>query len=155
FAPAENRLNLKAEIAEPRDGMLAGMLHLPGGPAININLSGEGPLSNWAGKLQAALDGKPTVSIDGRHAISADGLHHIDAKGVGDVDRLCRRTSRPLFPGRTTSALATPVDGRGKIDLQPGNPATGGVVIAAPGTLDPAGNNSLNANLLGTSGPVD
>ncbi|NKF32778.1 hypothetical protein HER21_40845, partial [Pseudomonas sp. BGM005] len=43
----------------------------------------------------------------------------------------------------------------GKIDIQTGNVATGSVVIAASGTLDPAGNNSLNANLLGPSGPVD
>ncbi|MDL2399478.1 translocation/assembly module TamB domain-containing protein [Rhizobium mayense] len=155
FAPAENQLNLKAEIAEPRDGMLAGMLHLPGGPAININLSGEGPLSNWAGKLQAALDGKPTVSIDGHHAISADGLHHIDVKGGGDVDSLLPPTFRPLFAGQTTIDLSATFDGKGKIDIQTGNLATGSVVIAASGTLDPAGNNSLNANLLGTSGPVD
>ncbi|MBB4568193.1 translocation/assembly module TamB domain-containing protein [Rhizobium leucaenae] len=155
FAPAENRLNLKAEIAEPRDGMLAGMLHLPGGPAININLSGEGPLSNWAGKLQAALDGKPTVSIDGHHAISADGLHHVDVKGGGDVDSLLPPTFRPLFAGQTTIDFAATFDGKGKIDIQTGNLATGSVVIAASGTLDPSGNNSLNANLLGTSGPVD
>ncbi|MDL2406335.1 translocation/assembly module TamB domain-containing protein [Rhizobium calliandrae] len=155
FAPAENRLNLKAEIAEPRDGMLAGMLHLPGGPAININLSGEGPLSNWAGKLQAALDGRPTVSIDGHHAISVDGLHHIDVKGGGDVDSLLPPTFRPLFAGQTTIDLSATFDGKGKIDIQTGNLATGSVVIAASGTLDPAGNNSLNANLLGTSGPVD
>ena len=42
-----------------------------------------------------------------------------------------------------------------QIDIQTGNLATGSAVLAASGTLDPAGNNSLNANLLGTSGPVD
>ncbi|MBB3611961.1 translocation/assembly module TamB domain-containing protein [Rhizobium sp. BK602] len=155
FAPAENRLNLKAQLAEPRDGLLAGLLHLPGGPAIDINLSGEGPLSNWAGKLQAALDNKPTVSIDGHHAVSADGLHHIDVKGGGDVDSLLPPTMRPLFAGQTTIDLSATFDGKGKIDIQTGNLATGSVVIAASGTLDPSGNNSLNANLLGTSGPVD
>ncbi|EJK87635.1 translocation/assembly module TamB domain-containing protein [Rhizobium sp. AP16] len=155
FAPAENRLNLKADVAEPRDGLLAGLLHLPGGPAIDINLSGEGPLSNWAGKLQAALDDKPTVSINGQHTMSADGLHHIDVKGGGDVDSLLPPTLRPLFAGQTTIDLSATFDGKGKIDIQTGNLATGSVVIAASGTLDPSGNNSLNANLLGTSGPVD
>ncbi|MDJ1635011.1 translocation/assembly module TamB domain-containing protein [Rhizobium rhizogenes] len=155
FAPAENRLNLKADVAEPRDGLLAGLLHLPGGPAIDINLSGEGPLSNWVGKLQAALDDKPTVSISGQHTMSADGLHHIDVKGGGDVDSLLPPTLRPLFAGQTTIDLSATFDGKGKIDIQTGNLATGSVVIAASGTLDPSGNNSLNANLLGTSGPVD
>jgi translocation and assembly module TamB len=155
FAPAENQLKLKTQISEPRDGMLAGVLHLPGGPAVNIDLSGDGPLSNWAGKLQAALDGKPTVAISGHHSLSTDGLHHIDVKGGGDVDSLLPPTMRALFAGQTTIDLSATFDGKGKIDIQTGNLATGSAVLAASGTLDPAGNNSLNANLIGTSGPVD
>ncbi|MBB3570426.1 translocation/assembly module TamB domain-containing protein [Rhizobium sp. BK491] len=155
FAPADNKLKLKTQISEPRDGMLAGLLHLPGGPAVNIDLSGDGPLSNWAGKLQAALDGKPTVAITGHHSLSADGLHHIDVKGGGDVDSLLPPTLRALFAGQTTIDLSAAFDGKGKIDIQTGNLATGSAVLAASGTLDPAGNNSLNANLIGTSGPVD
>ncbi|MBB3385808.1 MULTISPECIES: translocation/assembly module TamB domain-containing protein [unclassified Rhizobium] len=155
FAPADNQLKLKTQISEPRDGMLAGLLHLPGGPAVNIDLSGDGPLSNWAGKLQAALDGKPTVAITGHHSLSADGLHHIDVKGGGDVDSLLPPTLRALFAGQTTIDLSAAFDGKGKIDIQTGNLATGSAVLAASGTLDPAGNNSLNANLIGTSGPVD
>ncbi len=155
FAPADNQLKLKTQISEPRDGMLAGLLHLPGGPAVNIDLSGDGPLSNWAGKLQAALDGKPTVAVTGHHSLSADGLHHIDVKGGGDVDSLLPPTMRALFAGQTTIDLSAAFDGKGKIDIQTGNLATGSAVLAASGTLDPAGNNSLNANLIGTSGPVD
>ncbi|MFB2566811.1 translocation/assembly module TamB domain-containing protein [Rhizobium sp. IMFF44] len=155
FAPGDNQLKLKTQISEPRDGMLAGLLHLPGGPAVNIDLSGDGPLSNWAGKLQAALDGKPTVAISGHHSLSNDGLHHIDVKGGGDVDSLLPPTMRALFAGQTTIDLSATFDGKGKIDIQTGNLATGSAVLAASGTLDPAGNNSLNANLIGTSGPVD
>ncbi|MCZ3375866.1 translocation/assembly module TamB domain-containing protein [Rhizobium sp. AG207R] len=155
FAPADNQLKLKTQISEPRDGMLAGLLHLPGGPAVNIDLSGDGPLSNWAGKLQASLDGKPTVAISGHHSLSNDGLRHIDVKGGGDVDSLLPPTMRALFAGQTTIDLSATFDGKGKIDIQTGNLATGSAVLAASGTLDPAGNNSLNANLIGTSGPVD
>lgn len=62
---------------------------------------------------------------------------------------------RALFAGQTTIDLSAAFDGKGKIDIQTGNLATGSAVLAASGTLDPAGNNSLNANLIGTSGPVD
>ncbi|KAA0698644.1 translocation/assembly module TamB [Neorhizobium sp. P12A] len=155
FAPAENRLNLKAQLAEPKGGMLAGMLRLPGNPAMNIDVSGEGPLSDWKGKLQAALDGQPTVAIDGHHALTDDGLHHIEVKGGGNVDSLLPPNFRPLFAGKTTIDVAATFNDKGKIDIQTGNMATGAVVLAASGTLDPAGNNSLNANLIGTSGPVD
>ncbi|MEI1250061.1 translocation/assembly module TamB domain-containing protein [Rhizobium aouanii] len=155
FAPAENRLRLKAQLSEPKGGLLAGFLGLPDSPAVNIDLDGQGPISDWKGKVQAALDGQQRAAIETRHQITADGLHHLDLKGGGDLSSLLPSAFRPLFAGQTNIDLATTFDDRGKIDIQTGNIATGSVVIAASGTLDPAGNNSLNANLLGTSGPVD
>ncbi|MGO7590326.1 translocation/assembly module TamB domain-containing protein [Rhizobium leguminosarum] len=155
YAPAENRLRLKAQLSEPKGGLLAGFLGLPDSPAVNIDLDGQGPISDWKGKLQAALDGQQRAAIEARHQITADGLHHLDLKGGGDLSSLLPSAFRPLFAGQTNIDLATTFDDRGKIDIQTGNIATGSVVIAASGTLDPAGNNSLNANLLGTSGPVD
>ncbi|WP_434733223.1 translocation/assembly module TamB domain-containing protein [Rhizobium sp. YTUHZ044] len=155
YAPAENRLRLKAQLAEPKGGLLAGFLGLPGNPAVNINLDGQGPISDWTGKMQAALDGQQRAAIEGRHAIGADGLHHLDLKGGGDLSSLLPAAFRPLFAGQTNIDLAATFDDHGKIDIQTGNIATGSVVIAASGALDPTGNNSLNANLLGTSGPVD
>lgn len=155
YAPAENRLRLKAQLSEPKGGLLAGFLGLPDDPAVNIDLDGQGPISDWKGKLQAALDGQQRAAIEGRHQITADGLHHLDLKGGGDLSSLLPSAFRPLFSGQTNIDLATTFDNHGKFDIQTGNIATGSVVIAASGTLDPAGNNSLNANLLGTSGPVD
>ncbi|WP_183904494.1 translocation/assembly module TamB domain-containing protein [Rhizobium sp. BK212] len=155
YAPAENRLRLKAQLSEPKGGLLAGFLGLPDSPAVNIDLDGQGPISDWKGKVQAALDGQQRAAIEARHQISADGLHHLDLKGGGDLSSLLPSAFRPLFAGQTNIDLATTFDNHGKIDIQTGNIATGSVVIAASGTLDPAGNNSLNANLLGTSGPVD
>ncbi|PDS86351.1 translocation/assembly module TamB domain-containing protein [Rhizobium sp. L18] len=155
YAPAENRLRLKAQLAEPKGGLLAGFLGLPDNPAVNIDLDGQGPISDWRGKVQAALDGQQRAAIEARHQISADGLHHLDLKGGGDLSSLLPAAFRPLFAGQTNIDLATTFNDHGKIDIQTGNIATGSVVIAASGTLDPAGNNSLNANLLGTSGPVD
>uniref|UniRef100_UPI003F28CB57 translocation/assembly module TamB domain-containing protein n=1 Tax=Rhizobium sp. F40D2 TaxID=3453141 RepID=UPI003F28CB57 len=155
YAPAENRLRLKAQLAEPKGGLLAGFLGLADNPAVDIDLDGQGPISDWRGKVQAALDGQQRAAIEARHQISADGLHHLDLKGGGDLSSLLPSAFRPLFAGQTNIDLATTFDDHGKIDIQTGNIATGSVVIAASGTLDPAGNNSLNANLLGTSGPVD
>ncbi|ANP87448.1 translocation/assembly module TamB domain-containing protein [Rhizobium leguminosarum] len=155
FAPTENRLRLKAQLSEPKGGLLAGFLGLPDSPAVNIDLDGQGPISDWKGKLQAALDGQQRAAIEARHQITEDGLHHLDLKGGGDLSSLLPSAFRPLFAGQTNIDLATTFDNHGKIDIQTGNIATGSVVVAASGTLDPAGNNSLNANLLGTSGPVD
>lgn len=155
FAPDQNQLRLKAQLAEPKGGLLATLLSLPGDPAVNIAVDGDGPISNWKGKLQAALDGQQRASIEGQHVLTPEGLHQLNLKGGGDLASLLPPPFRPLFAGQTNIDLAATFDNKGKIDIQTGNLATGSVVIAASGTVDPAGNNSLNANILGTSGPVD
>ncbi|MBB3542660.1 MULTISPECIES: translocation/assembly module TamB domain-containing protein [unclassified Rhizobium] len=155
FLPDRNQLRLKAKLTEPKGGLLAGLLGLPGNPAVEIGLTGDGPLSDWRGQLQAALDGQQRASIEAHHTLTPENLHHLDLKGGGDLSSLLPAAFRPLFAGQTNIDVAANFDNRGKIDIQTGNLATGAVVIAASGTLDPKGNNSLNANLLGTSGPVD
>lgn len=155
FMPEENHLRLKAQLAEPKGGVMATLLSLPGDPSVNLSIDGDGPISNWKAKLLAALDGQPRASIEGQHVLTPEGLHQINLKGGGDLSSLLPPPFRPLFAGQTNIDLAATFDNKGKIDIQTGNIATGSVVIAASGTLDPAGNNSLNANVLGTSGPVD
>lgn len=155
FVPDQRQLRLKAKLSEPKGGLLAGVLALPGQPALEISLDGDGPVSDWKGKLQASLDGQQRASIEARHTLTPDSLHHVDLKGGGDLSSLLPAAFRPLFAGQTNIDVAATFDNRGKIDIQTGNIATGAVVIAASGTLDPKGKNSLNANLLGTSGPVD
>lgn len=155
FLPDGNQLRLQAKLSEPKGGLLAGVLALPGNPALEISLAGDGPISNWKGKLQASLDGQQRAAIEAHHAQTPDGLHHIDLKGGGDLSSLLPAAFRPLFSGQTNIDVAATFDNKGKVDIQTGNIATGAVVIATSGTLDPKGKNSLNANLLGTSGPVD
>jgi translocation and assembly module TamB len=155
FVPDQRQLRVKAKLTEPKGGLLAGVLALPGTPAMEISLDGDGPVSDWRGKLQASLDGQQRASIEARHTLTPDSLHHVDLKGGGDLSSLMPAAFRPLFAGQTNIDVAATFDNVGKIDIQTGNIATGAVVIAASGTLDPKGKNSLNANLLGTSGPVD
>lgn len=47
FNPAGNELKLEATVDEPNNGVLAKLLRLPNEPAVNIKLTGEGPLSDW------------------------------------------------------------------------------------------------------------
>ncbi|NLS06669.1 filamentous hemagglutinin adherence factor [Rhizobium sp. P32RR-XVIII] len=155
FRPDRNQLRLKAQLTEPKGGLLAAFLSLPGDPAVNLAVDGDGPISDWNGRLQASLDGQQRASIEGRHALTPDGLHHVDLKGGGDLSTLLPPAFRPLFSGQTNIDVSATFDNKGKLDIQTGNIATGSVVIAASGTLDRRGNNSLNANVLGTSGPVD
>ncbi|MFP3802594.1 hypothetical protein, partial [Paraburkholderia sp. SIMBA_027] len=78
FMPEENHLRLKAQLAEPKGGVMATLLSLPGDPSVNLSIDGDGPISNWKAKLLAALDGQPRASIEGQHVLTPEGLHQIN-----------------------------------------------------------------------------
>ncbi len=155
FAPAENRLDLDAKVAEPAGGLVAGLLRLPGRPALSFDISGAGPLSDWSGKLSAALDGKPVLAVDGRHQGTTDGGHHLIVKGGGSFDSVLPPVFRPLFAGTTDIDLSAALTTDGRLTVDNGRLTTGSLDLTATGTFDPKGDNDLSARLTGKAGPVD
>ena len=51
YFPPRNRLTLQAEVHEEAGGLLAYLAGVPDLPAIDLSLSGDGPLDHWDGKL--------------------------------------------------------------------------------------------------------
>ncbi len=155
YAPSENRLTLKASVSEPQGGLLARLLRLPGAPAVQLALDGEGPLSNWAGKLSGNVDGQPVISVDGRHVLVDNGGHRVEVKGGGQLATLMPPALRDLFDGTTDIDIAATYSKSGRVDFQRGQLTSGAVRISAKGAWDPKGDNSLTASLAGTKGPVE
>ncbi len=155
YAPSENRLTLKASVSEPEGGLLARLLRLPGAPAVELGLDGEGPLSNWAGKLSGNVDGQPVISVDGRHILVDNGGHRVEVKGGGQLATLMPPALRDLFDGTTDIDIAATYSKSGRVDFQRGQLTSGAVRISAKGAWDPKGDNSLTASLAGTKGPVE
>jgi translocation and assembly module TamB len=154
YAPSENRLTLKASVSEPQGGLLARLLRLPGAPAVQLALDGQGPLSDWAGKLNGSVDGAPVISVDGKHVLVANGAHRIEIVGGGQLASLMPPAFRPLFDGTTSINVAATYSPSGRVDIEKGDLTSGAVRIAAKGAWDPKGDNSLTASLAGTKGPV-
>ncbi|AYD02776.1 translocation/assembly module TamB domain-containing protein [Neorhizobium sp. NCHU2750] len=155
YAPSENRLTAKASVSEPQGGLLARLLRLPGAPAVQLALDGEGPLSNWAGKLTGQVDGQPVISVDGRHVLVDNSGHQIEIKGGGQLATLMPPALRDLFDGTTDIDIAATYSKSGRIDFQRGQLTSGAVRLSAKGAWDPKGDNSLTASLAGTKGPVE
>jgi translocation and assembly module TamB len=155
YAPSENRLTAKASVSEPQGGLLARLLRLPGAPAVQLALDGEGPLSNWAGRLTGQVDGQPVISVDGRHVLVDNGGHQLEIKGGGQLATLMPPALRDLFDGTTAIDIAATYSKSGRIDFQRGQLTSGAVRLSAKGAWDPKGDNSLTASLAGTKGPVD
>lgn len=155
YIPAENVLKLQALLNEPEGGLLANLLRLPGAPAVSIKLSGEGPLSNWSGKLAGSVSGNEVVALNGHHSLAQDGTRRVTLQGGGHPDRLLPPLVRQLFSGETKIDLAATMSPEGRISVENGNLETGALILTASGSVDPQGQNDLSANLIGTNGPVD
>ncbi|MBW8318193.1 MAG: translocation/assembly module TamB, partial [Rhizobium sp.] len=153
YAPAENRLRLTGELGEPAGGLIAGLLRLPGAPALRLGVDGDGPLSDWKGKVTATVDGRPTLAIDATHSIDA-GLRSITATGGGRFDALLPPQLRPLFEGETTIDLAASLDRNGAVIIDRGKLSTAALDLTASGRYAANGTNDLEARLVGTAGPV-
>lgn len=155
YAPTDNRLTLQANVSEPEGGLLARLLRLPGAPAVELALDGEGPLSDWAGKLRGSVGDVPVISIDGTHQTVEGNRNRIEIDGGGQLATLLPPALRPLFGGTTDINVAATYDPSGRVNIQRGEIASDAVKLTAKGAWDPAGDNSLTASLAGVDGPVD
>jgi translocation and assembly module TamB len=155
FNPAGNQLKIEAQLAEPKGGLLAKMLQLPGEPAVDITLTGEGPLSDWSGSATASLGGSEILRLHGRHVLAADGMHNLSLSGGGAFAPLLPDIFKPLFDGTTDIDLTAAFDGKSMLRIEAGKLSTGALTLNASGTVDSRGENNLQASLTGTSGAID
>ncbi|HEV7433725.1 MAG TPA: translocation/assembly module TamB domain-containing protein [Pseudorhizobium sp.] len=155
YAPAENRLSIDATLSEPENGLLARLLRLPGAPAVDLSLQGDGPLSDWTGDLTGSVGGQQVVDVDAAHRMLPDGSRSIAVNGGGNLAALLPPAFRPLFEGNTQIDVAANLDPNGRIGIDSGRITSDAVNLVASGVWDPGGDNSLTASLTGTDGPVE
>ncbi|VTZ62130.1 translocation/assembly module TamB domain-containing protein [Sinorhizobium medicae] len=155
FNPAGNQLKLEAELTEPKRGLLARLLRLPGEPAVNMTVTGQGPLSDWTGSGTVSLDGSEILRLDGRHVLAAEETHQLTVSGGGAFATLMPPAFRPLFEGTSRIDLRAAFDGRSMVRIETGKVSTGALTLDISGTVDSRGENNLKASLTGTSGPFD
>ncbi len=155
YAPEENRLTLEATLSEPQGGMLARLASLPGAPAVELALTGSGPLSDWRGTLTGKVDGEEVLKLDGEHRLMKDG-NALRLTGGGAPASLLPPAFRPLFTGETTVDIAATLRDGGGLRIETGRIENTSFRLNAEGLYDPTGGaNSLTAKLSGVNGPVD
>ncbi|MEP3047449.1 MAG: translocation/assembly module TamB domain-containing protein [Roseibium sp.] len=102
FEPTADTLSFDIDITEPRGGMAARLLDLPDLPALSLNLSGDGPLDNWAADLAVALDSKTTVT--GSATLSEAGaFRHLTFDLDGDLASLAPPEAQAFLLGNTNA----------------------------------------------------
>lgn len=152
YAPDQNILDLEAEVNEPEGGMVATLLKLPGAPALNIAIDGDGPLSDWKGRLTAALSGETLGDINIRHQLNDKQERTLTVTGAGAFSPLTPPKFQSLVEGKTDIDVVATLYPGGRIAIAKGQIATGSFVLNASGAYDPKGNNDLDVTINGVNG---
>lgn len=154
YVTGENLLTLKASLDEPREGLLSGLLDLPGGPAMHLTVDGAGPLSDWRGRFAAALDGNPAFTAEARHQTVEQNGHRFELRGSGTAGLLMPPAVRSLFAGKTDFVFDGTLAADGRLTIAKGSLTSSSVDLEISGTYDPHGENDLTAGARGIAGPV-
>lgn len=155
YAPQDNRLTLEASVKEPEGGMLVRLAGLSGNPAIELDLTGSGPLSDWKGRLTGKVDGAEVLVLAGRHQLTKQG-HAVALQGGGTPVELLPPALRPLFVGETRIDIAALVKSDGGVQIETGRVETDALTLNAAGSYDPTGGaNDLTATLSSVNDPAD
>lgn len=142
FAPGENRIDIDVRGSEPRGGIIANLLGLPGEPAVEIAVAGSGPAADWSGSGTFEVDGAPLAEVEGRHRFTERGSF-IEAKGNGAFERFLPERFRSLLAGESSFDFAGTVTaeestGARGLMIERASLESAAVRATASGTLDPA-----------------
>ncbi|RWM05036.1 MAG: translocation/assembly module TamB [Mesorhizobium sp.] len=153
FAPADNKLDLDLKGSEPAGGIIANLLKLPDAPAVNIVVSGSGPLANWSGVGTFMVDGRIISQLTGRHQLTDKG-HRIEAQGDGQFEGFLPEKIKSLFAGKTSFDVAGTATTEGGVDIERATIESDTVHGTATGNVDPKGASDLAVELAAKDKPV-
>ncbi len=102
FEPAAETLAFDISVSEPRGGLAARLLDVPDLPALQMDLTGQGPLTDWAAKLSLALDGRETVTGSSK-IVETGGQRHLTFDLDGDLASLAPPTAQAFVLGTTNA----------------------------------------------------
>ncbi|WP_134496670.1 translocation/assembly module TamB domain-containing protein [Microvirga pakistanensis] len=118
YVPQTNRLALDLTHQEPEGGIAARLLALPGLPPFDLKLAGEGPLSNFAARLDFSAG--PTIGAAGATVVRRVGAaYQVDADLSAQVEGLLPAPVAPVFAGTTRLVGNVTIGDDGGIRLQP------------------------------------
>ncbi|WP_373354213.1 translocation/assembly module TamB domain-containing protein [Pseudoroseicyclus sp. CXY001] len=131
-------LGLTVSLEEGEGGIVAGLLNLPGDPALQLELTGTGPLDDYSADLTLATDGEPRVT--GTFGlVTVDGASQLRADVSGDVTALVPPQYVPFFGPDSRIALQGRREADGALILDSLTAEAETLDLTASGALQPDG----------------
>ena len=119
----EETLDLLVNASEQEAGIVAGLLRIPGEPAVNLRIEGSGPLSDFASDIALATNGEERLSGQVTLATQAPERsgdtpdRRVQATLGGDVTPLMEPEYHDFFGENVQVALDTVLKSDGAIDI--------------------------------------
>jgi len=118
YVPQTNQLALDLTHQEPEGGIAARLLELPGLPPVDLKLAGEGPLSNFAARLDFSAGA--TIGAAGATTVRRVGAaYHVDADLAARIEGLLPAPVAPVFSGTTQLVGNVTISDDGSLRLEP------------------------------------
>ena len=137
YRAEEDRLALTLELSEAEGGLSAYLLDLPGRPAVDLRLAGDGPLSDWRGELTARLEGLLRGEADLTLRRGADIAFDLSAEA-----QVTPATTEPpwqLLAGAQSLRIEGAWREAGTLSVTKLSLEGDALEVEGAGTLDPAG----------------
>ena len=136
FVPHDGRLTVALDASEPPGGLLATLIGLPGEPAVDITLQGDGPLADWVADLRIDAGAGFTGTADIRVERTDDG-HALAALSNLDPSALLPPEIAPMVTGGLTLDAQLHVGDDGAVHIAQVEASTAAGTVQLSGGLGP------------------
>jgi translocation and assembly module TamB len=156
FEQDTSNLDLELVLSEGRGGLVQQLLALEDDPVVDLRVDGQGPVSDWSGELELALDAEQVVSGSARLTGTDTGTM-IEAELAGEFARLAPAEFDDLLQGRAELAAAVMLEDAGLLRIDSAVLRSATTEITADGVLDFEAEEVLFSltGQLGYAGPVE
>ncbi|MEM6478908.1 MAG: hypothetical protein AAF647_07660, partial [Pseudomonadota bacterium] len=139
YADESHTLTVRVDVSEPRGGVVARALSLPGLPSVALSVAGAGPLDDFVAQVALDTDGAERlagqVTLAGREA----GPRAFEAALAGDIRALLPETERAFFGPETRLIARGQRAADGAIDLERLEVSADAFMLTSQAALDASG----------------
>ena len=136
-------LSLKLAAQEAAGGLIAGLIGLPGAPALALSAAGTGPIDSYKAQIGLATDGQPrltgTVALSTLSQPNAPATRTFTADLAGDIAPLFAPEYRSFFGPHVQLALAGSQAPDGTLTLSALKLAARAITLGGRLTIGPDG----------------
>ena len=136
YLPEEDRVSVDLTVEEPAGGVIAQALALPGAPAVQVDLAGNGTLEAWQATLRAQAGDDARADLDAT-VRTTDAGTDLNVQGTAAFAALLDSALAPLVDGGVDLSVAATRRPDGSLSIAEAELTARAGTLQLSGTVDP------------------